>query len=391
MKTTDGGQIVWHECKLDAFSYATHAVLTVLLTTTTAAVASGGGGGGSGVVDARLKLINLRVESLRAATATATGAFTLSEISKRIVRGKMSRGVRLVAMSLTAQHAWLLHKSARDTLELRTIATTAAAAAAAGDVNDEQQRATHVINSSSVRQMRRRVRRHAAPRITHAFNAGDEHAAAADDDGHMGRDEHTDESDDGAEDEDEEEEDDDDDEDEMMRLVNDMDTPASASALHGDVKETYLRLIFEPYRFSNTAIHKSMGILSQTQQLQQQSSGDDQVRRDQLRQQLIRAIEREVQSEPAFATCTEEDFFYLNSKCWSKYYTMLKQYDFDARTPLGLLVHPHNESHVILIRKVLYIYRSALIIRPWFLSNKMSENVSFFGLVRLSDSSINCM
>ncbi len=266
--------------------------------------------------DARLKLVNLRVD-----LNARIGVFTFTEISKRILRS--GGGGRLVATSLTGRHAWLLHKSSREALELRTIATTPA-------TTNSSDRQTHVINVSSARQMRRRVRR-----CPHRAAAND------DEDGET----HTDGEDTDEDIDDDEEEDDEDDE--MMRIMCDMD---GAALLDGDVKETYLRLIFEPYRFSHSAIHKSMGILSQYN-----ASGHASVAamtRDQLKQQLIRAIEREVQSEPTFATCTEEDFFYLNSKCWSKYYSMLKQYDFDARTPLGLLVQPHDESHVVLIRKV---------------------------------------
>ena len=67
---------------------------------------------------------------------------------------------------------------------------------------------------------------------------------------------------------------------------------------------------------------------------------------------LIRAIERAVQTHPNYANCTEEEFLALNAKYWSKYYTMLKQYDYDSRLPLGFFVDPNNESIILLIRKV---------------------------------------
>lgn len=66
---------------------------------------------------------------------------------------------------------------------------------------------------------------------------------------------------------------------------------------------------------------------------------------------MIQSIEKEVQSDPNYENCTEEDFLYLTSKCWSKFYTMLKQYDYDSRTPVGLFVDQDDESLIVLIRK----------------------------------------
>ena len=70
-----------------------------------------------------------------------------------------------------------------------------------------------------------------------------------------------------------------------------------------------------------------------------------------IKEILIKSIEREVQNHPNFLNCTEEEFLYLNSKCWSKFFAMLKQYDYDARQPMRLFVEPLNESSIILMRK----------------------------------------
>lgn len=72
---------------------------------------------------------------------------------------------------------------------------------------------------------------------------------------------------------------------------------------------------------------------------------------DELKELIISSIERAVQNHPNYANFTEEEFFGLNFKYWSKYYTMLKQYDYDSRMPLGLYVDPYNESAIILVRK----------------------------------------
>ena len=84
------------------------------------------------------------------------------------------------------------------------------------------------------------------------------------------------------------------------------------------------------------------------------SSEDSQLKTlNELKEIIIKSIEKAVQSHPNYANVTEEEFLALNSKYWSKYYTMLKQYDYDSRAPLGFFVDPHNESIILLIRKVI--------------------------------------
>jgi len=56
-------------------------------------------------------------------------------------------------------------------------------------------------------------------------------------------------------------------------------------------------------------------------------------------------------NHPNFSHFTEEEFLCLNSKWWLKFFTMLKQYDYDSRVPLGLFVDPANESLITLVRK----------------------------------------
>jgi hypothetical protein len=73
---------------------------------------------------------------------------------------------------------------------------------------------------------------------------------------------------------------------------------------------------------------------------------------DELREMIISLMERAIQSHLNSEQSTEEDFLSLNLKYWSKYYTMLKQYDYDSRIPFGFYVDQHNESAIVLIRKV---------------------------------------
>ena len=72
---------------------------------------------------------------------------------------------------------------------------------------------------------------------------------------------------------------------------------------------------------------------------------------EELKKIIVESIEKEVQNHPSFGNVTEEEFLYLNSKCWLKFFTMLKQYDYDSRIPIGLFVDPNNESLITLVRK----------------------------------------
>jgi len=137
----------------------------------------------------------------------------------------------------------------------------------------------------------------------------------------------------------------DDDEDDVNELDDEI---LNIDLTKTDLKEAYLKLIFEPYRFSKSNIQKALGVLASTSfnETRLVKSNDD------IKALIIQSIEKEVQSHPGYANCSEEEFLYLTSKCWSKFYTMLKQYDYDSRSPIGLFVDKDNESLVVLIRKV---------------------------------------
>lgn len=114
-----------------------------------------------------------------------------------------------------------------------------------------------------------------------------------------------------------------------------------------DIKERYLKLIFEPYRFSKTNIYKALGVLTNSTFNESRLPKNN----NELKKLIIQSIESEVQNHPNFGNVTEEEFLFLNSKCWLKFFTMLKQYDYDSRIPIGLYIDPENESIISLIRK----------------------------------------
>lgn len=116
-----------------------------------------------------------------------------------------------------------------------------------------------------------------------------------------------------------------------------------------DLKELYIKKIFEPLRYSRHIMLKSLGILG----VQVSDNTALNLSNDEIKEKIIRSIEHAVQSHPNYAYLSEEEFLALNMKFWSKYYTMLKQYDFDSRLPLGCFVEPKNESIILLIRKVI--------------------------------------
>jgi hypothetical protein len=71
-----------------------------------------------------------------------------------------------------------------------------------------------------------------------------------------------------------------------------------------------------------------------------------------LKEKIIESIENEVRNHPNIQNCTEEEeFLDITSKCWSKFYSLLLQYDYDARQSLGLFVD-QEKNFVLLIRKV---------------------------------------
>ncbi|RMZ92945.1 nuclear pore complex protein Nup160-like [Brachionus plicatilis] len=114
-----------------------------------------------------------------------------------------------------------------------------------------------------------------------------------------------------------------------------------------DLKELYVKKIFEPLRYSRHVMLKSLGILG----VNVSDAMGFHLSNDEIKEKIIQSIEQAVQSHPNFGSVSEEEFLALNMKFWSKYYTMLKQYDFDSRLPLGCFIEPKNESIILLIRK----------------------------------------
>ena len=82
--------------------------------------------------------------------------------------------------------------------------------------------------------------------------------------------------------------------------------------------------------------------------------------REELKRAIVHAVECEAKNQLGLDTVSEEEFLLANSKCWLKFYTMLQQYDHDARLPLALFVDRAHESLVTLIRKAaLSVYSAA--------------------------------
>ncbi|CAF0770482.1 unnamed protein product [Brachionus calyciflorus] len=114
-----------------------------------------------------------------------------------------------------------------------------------------------------------------------------------------------------------------------------------------DLKELYLKKIFEPSRYSRHNMLKSLSILG----AHSHDFTNVHLTSDEIKEKIIKSIETAVQSHPNYSNISEDEFLSLNMKFWSKYYTMLKQYDFDSRQPIGFFIEPQNESIILLIRK----------------------------------------
>lgn len=114
-----------------------------------------------------------------------------------------------------------------------------------------------------------------------------------------------------------------------------------------DLKEIYFKLIFEPYKYSKRDICKALKIFrncSLNESMMPESN-------DELKEVIATSIENEVHSYVSHSNCSEEEFTSIYSKCWSKFYSMLKQYDYDSKVALGLFVDPLNEGLILLVRK----------------------------------------
>lgn len=214
----------------------------------------------------------------------------LNEISKRAIL----RNGSLVNVYLTNFNTWILHKNENDTIEITSIPTFEYS-------NQYYQRSL--------------------PNVIHILSSEQQESRSQ-----MANSE-------------EELEEEDDFENQIMIDKNFQDL---------DLKEIYLKLIFEPYKFSKQNMLKSLGILglAKSENISSNKSNDE------IKEIIIKSIEQAVQSHPNYMNCTEEEFLHLNLKCWSKYYTMLKQYDYDSRLPIGLFIDAQNESIILLIRKV---------------------------------------
>jgi hypothetical protein len=115
-----------------------------------------------------------------------------------------------------------------------------------------------------------------------------------------------------------------------------------------DAKEIYLKLIFEPFKFSKLNIIKTLSIFQSNDESKMIIKGSNEVNKEKLKEVIIRAVESEVEMDQVN---NEEDFIQNTWKHWSKFYSMLKQYDCDSKSPIGLFVDGTNESLVCLIRK----------------------------------------
>lgn len=217
----------------------------------------------------------------------------ISEVSKRNVRKKG----KLVNVYLTNSKVWLMYKNEKESIEIVTIAI-------------DQNNMSVVYLEESNLNGQEKIRR----MNTKKFDSGEM-----------------------SDDEDE-----------------DADFICDSSLI--DIKEKYLKLIFEPYQFSRTNIFKALGVLT--------NSSFDQSKlpktTEELKRIIIQSIESEASNQLGLENLTEEEFLYVNSKYWLKFYTMLKQYDYDSRLPVGLFVDPENETLITLIRKnAISVYNNA--------------------------------
>ncbi|NXH18801.1 NU160 protein, partial [Bucco capensis] len=124
---------------------------------------------------------------------------------------------------------------------------------------------------------------------------------------------------------------------------------------HQDPREAYLKYVFTPGRFTNTAIQKALQIISQGSERQMDLTWDE------LKKEATSAVESEFQSSVTEYECSPEEFWQLQVASWSKFYTWCLQYEAELSRPLALHVNPYTGMVCLLKKESL----SFLMPCPW--------------------------
>lgn len=118
-----------------------------------------------------------------------------------------------------------------------------------------------------------------------------------------------------------------------------------------DPKQAYLQAIFKPGAFSIATLSKALQAFDRTNSNRRRRPAD-------IKEDIIAAIEAEIQEQLADAgDLTEEEFLELSAKCWAQFYAYVVQYHMKRPIPIGLLVDDATGFHCLLKRGMISLLR----------------------------------
>lgn len=63
----------------------------------------------------------------------------------------------------------------------------------------------------------------------------------------------------------------------------------------------------------------------------------------------------------------EEEFLEITCKCWSKFYSMLLQYDYDACLPLGIFVDDAKDLRILIRKAITTFFKRIIYFNKFFI------------------------
>ena len=124
-----------------------------------------------------------------------------------------------------------------------------------------------------------------------------------------------------------------------------------------DPKQAYLKAIFKPGLFSVSTLAKAL-------QAFQRSTNEGSARRNvnnlqlgALKEEIISAIEIELNDQVSDMDITEEDYIQIWHKCWAQFYAYVVQYHRKRPVPVGLLIDETTGFHCLIKKGMISFLR----------------------------------
>jgi len=112
-----------------------------------------------------------------------------------------------------------------------------------------------------------------------------------------------------------------------------------------DPRELYLGALFAPGVFRAATLAKTIGIFRRNLDIV-----DEFTSWDQLKIEVVSAVEAEIQNNLSDYELSDEDYFNISREAWSSFYSCATQYRATGLQPMGLVTSP-GENTILIIRK----------------------------------------